>query len=260
MDNFNLKKYLAESKLFEERKDIGTPEELKSFLYSRQSDIVGWVKEAIENHGEENISWEEDIKQWIADDAGEITPAKFQLTYNDTTYDGYDEYMFESVYEEFVQSTYNKFFGKTAEYDENQLELAEGKLLKEELEVGTTIEINPSSFPNFEFPYGTRGEISSIDTADHASDDLVYTVKLKHIDSQGTTNDTLHIENPNQYLDEGKLLKEEGKTLVYIVVEEGDNNQYTLSDMKVFSNRSDADDYADTLMYGGTMVFQMEVI
>ena len=63
-----------------------------------------------------------------------------------------------------------------------------------------------------------------------------------------------------KYLDEGKLLKEEGKTLVYIVVEEGDNNQYTLSDMKVFSNRSDADDYADTLMYGGTMVFQMEVI
>tara|TARA_R110002074_G_scaffold334504_1_gene504901 strand:+ start:650 stop:1411 length:762 start_codon:yes stop_codon:yes gene_type:complete len=244
--------------------------------------------------------------------------------------------------------------------------LAEGKLLKEELEVGTTIEINPSSFPNFEFPYGTRGEISSIDTADHASDDLVYTVKLKHIDSQGTTNDTLHIENPNQYLDEGKLnenkdvydlsftddereyeqvvyviatspqdaldkvkndedrehkytmklksqpsllgpfdeleeweqnsfnekgiayydpeyidenikelqknldflkyldegklLKEEGKTLVYIVVEEGDNNQYTLSDMKVFSNRNDADDYADSFKYGGTMVFQMEVI
>ena len=138
MDKFDLKKYLAEGKLFEERKDIGTPEELKSFLYSRQSDIVGWVKEAIENHGEENISWEEDIKQWIADDAGEITPAKFQLTYNDTTYDGYDEYMFESVYEEFVQSTYNKFFGKTAEYDENQLELAEGKLLKEEmsLEIG----------------------------------------------------------------------------------------------------------------------------
>ena len=119
MDNFDLKKYLAEGKLFEERKDIGTPEELKSFLYSRQSDIVGWVKEAIKNHGEENISWEEDIKQWIADDAREITPVKFQLTYNDTTYDGYDEYMFESVYEEFVQSTYNKFFGKTAEYDEN---------------------------------------------------------------------------------------------------------------------------------------------
>ena len=131
MDNFDFKKYLAEGKLFEERKDIGTPEELKSFLYSRQSDIVGWVKEAIENHGEENISWEEDIKQWIADDAREITPVKFQLTYNDTTYDGYDEYMFESVYEEFVQSTYNKFFGKTAEYDENQLELAEGKLFEE---------------------------------------------------------------------------------------------------------------------------------
>ena len=86
--------------------------------------------------------------------------------------------------------------------------LAEGKLLKEEPEVGNTIEIDPSAFPNFEFPYGTRGEIFDIDKADYASDDLVYTVKLKHIDSQGTTNDTLHIENPNQYLDESKLLKE----------------------------------------------------
>mgnify|MGYP003624888480 FL=1 len=63
-----------------------------------------------------------------------------------------------------------------------------------------------------------------------------------------------------KYLDEGKLLKEEGKTSVFIVVEEGDNNQYTLSDMKVFSNRKDADDYADSFKYGGTMVFQMEVI
>ena len=144
MNNFDLRKYLAEGKLLKERKDIGTPEELKSFLYSRQSDIVGWVKEAIENHGEENISWEEDIKQWIADDAGEITPAKFQLTYNDTTYDGYDEYMFESVYEEFVQSTYNKFFGKTAEYDENQLELAEGKLLEGIWNIG-----NPDDIRDF---------------------------------------------------------------------------------------------------------------
>ena len=120
MEKFDLQKYLAEGKLFEERKDIGTPEELKSFLYSRQSDIVGWVKEAIENHGEENISWEEDIKQWIADDAREITPVKFKLTYNDTTYDGYDEYMFEDVYEEFVKSTYDKFFSK-------------GRLLKEDI-------------------------------------------------------------------------------------------------------------------------------
>jgi hypothetical protein len=87
--------------------------------------------------------------------------------------------------------------------------LAEGKLLKEELEVGNTIEIDPLAFPNFEFPYGTRGEIFDINKADYASDDLVYTVKLKHIDSQGDVNDTLHIENPNQYLDEGKLLKEE---------------------------------------------------
>ena len=44
-------------KVLNERK-IGTPEELKQYLYSRQSDIVGWIKDAIENHGEENISWE----------------------------------------------------------------------------------------------------------------------------------------------------------------------------------------------------------
>lgn len=94
-----------------ERK-IGTPEELKSFLYSRQSDIVGWVKEAIENHGEENISWEEDIKQWIADDAGEITPGKFLITTDDILRRGIDEYMFEPVYDEFVETTYNQYFKK----------------------------------------------------------------------------------------------------------------------------------------------------
>jgi hypothetical protein len=91
---------------------IGTPEELKQYLYSRQSDIVGWIKEYIQNHGEENISWEEDIKQWIADDAGEITPGKFNLTYDDFANKGYDEHMFEPVYKEFIETTYNQFFKK----------------------------------------------------------------------------------------------------------------------------------------------------
>ena len=99
------------SKLLKEN-SIGSPEELKQYLYSRQSDIVGWIKEAIKNHGEENISWEKDIKQWIADDAGEITPGKFLLTYKDMAYKGYDEYMFEPVYTEFIESTYNQFFKK----------------------------------------------------------------------------------------------------------------------------------------------------
>jgi hypothetical protein len=93
-------------------REIGTPEELKQYLYSRQSEIVNWIKEAIENHGEENISWEEDIKQWIRDDAGEITPGEFLLQYKDFAYRGYDEYMFEPVYEEFVETTYNQFFKK----------------------------------------------------------------------------------------------------------------------------------------------------
>jgi len=103
------RKYLAEGKLFEERKDIGTPEELKVYLYSKQLEIVGGVEEAVERPSFYEVS-EDDIKQWISDDAREITPVRFQLTYNDTTYDGYDESMFESVYEEFIQSTYNKFF------------------------------------------------------------------------------------------------------------------------------------------------------
>ena len=99
------------SKVLNERK-IGTPEELKQYLYSRQSEIVNWIKGAIEDHGEENISWEEDIKQWIADDAGEITPDEFRLEYKDFAYRGYDEYMFDPVYEEFVETTYNQFFKK----------------------------------------------------------------------------------------------------------------------------------------------------
>ena len=106
--------------------------------------------------------------------------------------------------------------------------LAEGKLLKEELEVGNTIEIDPSAFPNFEFPYGTRGEIFDIDKADYASDDLVYTVKLKHIDSQGTTNDTLHIENPNQYLDEGKLNEEDKGSMYQLIKLKDIENPYNL--------------------------------
>jgi hypothetical protein len=74
------------------------------------------------------------------------------------------------------------------------------KLLKEELTMGDIIEINPNAFPNFEFPYGTKGEVIDIDKADYASDDLVYTVKLKHIDSLGDEANTLHVENSSQYL------------------------------------------------------------
>ena len=74
------------------------------------------------------------------------------------------------------------------------------KLLKEELTIGGIIEINPNAFPNFEFPYGTKGEVIDINKADYASDDLVYTVKLKHIDSQGDEANTLYVENSSQYL------------------------------------------------------------
>jgi hypothetical protein len=72
--------------------------------------------------------------------------------------------------------------------------------IEEEVNMGDTIEINPKAFPNFEFPYGTKGEVTSIDKADYASDDLVYTVKIKYIDSQGDETETLYVETPDQYL------------------------------------------------------------
>jgi len=71
-----------------------------------------------------------------------------------------------------------------------------------ELSLGDTIKINPASFPSFEFPYGTEGEIIDISKADYASDDLVYRVKLRYIDGQGDESNTLYIENSNQYLNE----------------------------------------------------------
>ena len=71
--------------------------------------------------------------------------------------------------------------------------------------VGDIIEINPKSFPSFEFPYGTRGKIFDINKADYASDNLVYTVKIKYIDGQGDESNTLYIEDSNQYLNEYKI-------------------------------------------------------
>ena len=76
--------------------------------------------------------------------------------------------------------------------------LAENKLLKEELNYGDKIEINPNAYPNYEFPYGTTGIIQDIDKADYASDDVVYTVELNHIDPQGDEGKLIYVENPNQ--------------------------------------------------------------
>ena len=76
--------------------------------------------------------------------------------------------------------------------------LAENKLLKEELNYGDKIEINPNAYPNYEFPYGTTGIIQDIDKADYASDDVVYTVKLNHIDPQGDEGKLIYVENPTQ--------------------------------------------------------------
>ena len=81
-------------------------------------------------------------------------------------------------------------------------------LTEAELTLGDIITINPESFPNFEFPYGTIGKIVDISKADYASDNLVYTIKLKHIDSQGDENNTLDIEKSNQYLNEAEKKKQ----------------------------------------------------
>jgi len=92
---------------------------------------------------------------------------------------------------------YGMYEGKKVPLDLPMLEEDE-----EELEVGDVIEINPKAFPNFEFPYGTKGEIIDINNADYASDDLVYRVKIKYIDSQGDETETLYVENPHQYINE----------------------------------------------------------
>ena len=83
--------------------------------------------------------------------------------------------------------------------------------VEETFKIGDIIEIDPNAFPNFEFPYGTKGKIFNIDKADYASDNLVYTVKLKYIDSQGDISTNLHIENSSQYLMEEVELEEADK-------------------------------------------------
>jgi hypothetical protein len=103
----------------------------------------------------------------------------------------------KEILEETDLGNYGMYEGVKVPLDLPMLEEGE-----EELNIGDTIEINPKEFPNFEFPYGTEGEIEDINKADYASDDLVYTVKIKYIDSQGDEANTLHIENSSQYLDE----------------------------------------------------------
>lgn len=81
-----------------------TPERLKEYLKTQQNLIVKWVQEGIDEYGQEDIQWESDIKQWINDFAGEVTPGKF-LTI------AYKNPKFRDVYNEFVDNTYNQFFG-----------------------------------------------------------------------------------------------------------------------------------------------------
>jgi hypothetical protein len=109
----------------------------------------------------------------------------------------------KEILEETNLGEYGMYESKKVPLDMPMLEEGE-----EELNIGDIIEINPKEFPNFEFPYGTEGEIEDIDKADYASDDLVYTVKIRYIDSQGDEANTLHIENSSQYLDETEKKKD----------------------------------------------------
>jgi hypothetical protein len=108
----------------------------------------------------------------------------------------------KEILEETDLGNYGLYEGVKVPLDLPMLEEGE-----EELNIGDIIEINPKEFPNFEFPYGTEGEIEDINKADYASDDLVYTVKIKYIDSQGDEANTLHIENSSQYLNETEKKK-----------------------------------------------------
>jgi hypothetical protein len=108
----------------------------------------------------------------------------------------------KEILEETDLGNYGMYEGVKVPLDLPMLEEGE-----EELNIGDIIEINPKEFPNFEFPYGTEGEIEDINKADYASDDLVYTVKIKYIDSQGDEANTLHIENSSQYLNETEKKK-----------------------------------------------------
>jgi hypothetical protein len=84
------------------------------------------------------------------------------------------------------------------------------KVLNENYEIGDMIQIDPEAFPDFSFPNGTKGQIVDIDKQDYMSDELVYTVKIKYINSQGEVENTLHIEKPNQISEKlKKSIKEE---------------------------------------------------
>jgi hypothetical protein len=70
------------------------------------------------------------------------------------------------------------------------------RALNENYEMGDSININIEEFPNYKFPYGISGRVISVDKADYASDDVVYTIELKHIEPTGDIMDKLLVDNP----------------------------------------------------------------
>ena len=56
-----------------------------------------------------------------------------------------------------------------------------------------------------------------------------------------------------------QFINEAVNDTVYVVVEDGDSNQYMLDNMKVFTNEKEANKYADSQRYGGFTVIKVEV-
>lgn len=78
-----------------------------------------------------------------------------------------------------------------------------------QFEVGDTIQVNPQEYPSYEFPYGTTGKVVDIDKADYMSDQIIYTVRIKHIDGLGYLSNELYVEKPTQYINERESVTED---------------------------------------------------
>jgi hypothetical protein len=190
MENFDLRKYLAENKLLKEYLDLEIDED-QVIINSYSGEYSGFIEDdgtvdfSVTGYEEERedgeIDFDEDNWKDILGPKHAFVKISNQIP--TTKVEAAGDYVMITVDLEDLKAI---------------SDLAEGKLLKEELNYGDKIEINPNAYPNYEFPYGTTGIIQDIDKADYASDDVVYTVELNHIDPQGDEGKLIYVENPNQ--------------------------------------------------------------
>ena len=190
MENFDLRKYLAENKLLKEYLDLEIDED-QVIINSYSGEYSGFIEDdgtvdfSVTGYEEERedgeIDFDEDNWKDILGPKHAFVKISNQIP--TTKVEAAGDYVMITVDLEDLKAI---------------SDLAEGKLLKEELNYGDKIEINPNAYPNYEFPYGTTGIIQDIDKADYASDDVVYTVELNHIDPQGDEGKLIYVENPTQ--------------------------------------------------------------